>query len=105
MTNVNDAQKSRRPRRMAREPEQIATTSGDAPALTLAPRITKASIVEVLLLRHGGATLDELCQATGWQAHTCRAFLTGLRKKGHDLEKARGEDGTTRWSIVSAEPA
>jgi DNA-binding transcriptional regulator PaaX len=31
-----------------------------------------------------GATLEELMQATGWQAHTVRAAITRLRQRGLD---------------------
>jgi hypothetical protein len=45
-----------------------------------------------MLRRASGATLDELTSATSWLPHTTRAALTGLRKKGHTIEKRkRGE--------------
>ncbi len=42
-----------------------------------------------------GASLDELTTATGWQPHSCRAFLTGLRKKAGRSNGQKREDGTT----------
>ena len=53
---------------------------------------TKTSIVVDLLRRPEGATLTELIDATGWLPHTTRAALTGLRKKGHVLEKTKRDD-------------
>jgi hypothetical protein len=47
-----------------------------------------------LLNREQGATLGDLTQATGWLPHTTRAALTGLRKKGHAIIKAKREDVT-----------
>ena len=44
--------------------------------------------------RDQGATVAELTQATGWQAHTARAMLTGLRKKGHAIERRKRDDVT-----------
>ena len=41
-----------------------------------------AQVIE-LLQRDHGATIDELIVATGWLAHTTRAALTGLRKRGY----------------------
>lgn len=39
-----------------------------------------------------GATLAELQKATGWQQHSIRAALTGLRKKGLTIVRSkRGE--------------
>jgi DNA-binding MarR family transcriptional regulator len=43
----------------------------------------------MLLQREEGATLGELIDATGWLPHTTRAALTGLRKKGHAIEKTK----------------
>jgi hypothetical protein len=39
----------------------------------------------------------------GWRRvpHTCRSFLTGLRKKGRHLERAKREDGLTVYKLVS----
>jgi Protein of unknown function (DUF3489) len=105
--------KANRPHRMAREPHAaIVGCSGldgkpsDASAETASFRPqTKAGLVEGLLIRDDGASLDELCQATGWLPHTCRAFLTGLRKKGRNLERAKREEGTTCYKLVPAEAA
>ena len=85
---------TKRPRKMAREPE----ASAPAPA---EPRINKSDLIIGLLQRTGGATLDELVAATGWLPHTTRAALTGLKKKGHQVlsEKA---DGVRRYRIESS---
>jgi DNA-binding IclR family transcriptional regulator len=66
-----------------------------------APRATKASIVLDLLRRENGATLAELVDATGWLPHTTRAALTGLRKKGHVLDKST-RDNATCYRIEAA---
>lgn len=64
-----------------------------APAAAPAPRVTKSALVLDLLRRVDGATLPELIDATGWLPHTTRAALTGLRKKGHGIERGkRGAD-------------
>ena len=55
---------------------------------------TKSSAVLTLLQRDEGATLTELVEATGWQPHTTRAMLTGLRKKGHAIERRKRDDVT-----------
>ncbi|WP_022683145.1 DUF3489 domain-containing protein [Sphingobium bisphenolivorans] len=53
---------------------------------------TKSALVLDMLRRDRGATLDELTSATNWLPHTTRAALTGLRKKGHTIDKhKRGE--------------
>lgn len=64
---------------------------------------SKIGTVINLLSRVEGAGLDELTDATGWQPHTTRAALTGLRKKGHLLLREQAE-GVTRWRITEQRP-
>lgn len=59
--------------------------------------VKKSEAFGQLLVREEGASLDELTTATGWQPHSCRAFLTGLRKKGWAIERKKREGGTTIW--------
>lgn len=65
---------------------------------------TKRSAVLALLARADGATLPELMTATGWQVHSVRAVLTGLRKSGLVLEKSI-RDGATCYRQVEASDA
>jgi len=62
---------------------------------------SKISKVVSLLKRKEGATLDQLVKATGWQKHTVRASLTGLKKKGHAVERSEIE-GRSRYAINDA---
>ncbi|WP_374435583.1 DUF3489 domain-containing protein [Tabrizicola sp.] len=65
------------------------------------PRQTKAALLRAKLSEPGGASLAALIEATGWQAHTLRAALSGLRKEGLTLTRRReGED--TIYAIESA---
>lgn len=66
-----------------------------------APRVTKAAKLLTLLQTGIGASLEEMVEATGWQSHTVRAAMTGLRKKGHIIEK-HIEGNTTIWSVKPA---
>jgi hypothetical protein len=50
-----------------------------------------ARVIE-LLERDHGATIAELIAATGWLAHTTRAALTGLRKRGYAVAIDRSDD-------------
>ena len=94
---------ARRPRKMARELQPAAPGVLLPPCEPVAAKPqTKASLVEGLLRQADGASLDDLCQATGWQSHTCRAFLTGLRKKGKVVERGQAEDGITVYRLVQA---
>ncbi|MEQ8743711.1 DUF3489 domain-containing protein [Parasphingorhabdus sp.] len=62
---------------------------------------TKSDKVIALLGRAKGASLDEICQATTWQPHSARAFLTGLRKKGLVLVREQGVDEGTVYRMIS----
>ena len=77
------------------DPEPLPVVA-PAPAQT-----TKSAAVIALLQRGEGATLPELIEATGWLPHTTRAALTGLRKKGHAIDKSK-RDGATCYRIASA---
>jgi len=43
---------------------------------------TKQETVLTLLRRDEGATIAQIIDATGWQSHTVRGFLAGLKRKG-----------------------
>lgn len=60
---------------------------------------TKATTVQKLLSRPKGATLVEIMEASGWLPHSARAFMTGLRKKGHELVRECRTNGETSWRI------
>lgn len=91
---------TKRPRRMAWEAKPEAPSM-----LPAAKPQSKVALVEDLLLRDAGASLDDLCLATGWRAHTCRAFLTGLRKKGRAVERSKREDGVSIYRIAAMQAA
>lgn len=107
--------------RETREPASVARTDGDicygvfitdagtaaidgegdsgcntAPVPTAAKpeRKSKTAAVIALLRRDGGASSAEMIAATGWLPHTTRAALTGLRKKGHVIERSKRNDQT-----------
>jgi hypothetical protein len=56
-----------------------------------------------LLQRPGGATLNHIMQATEWQAHSVRAFISGTvgRKMGLTVISTKTEDGERTYSIKS----
>jgi len=63
---------------------------------------SKKAGVLALLRRDGGATLQELMTATGWQAHSVRGFLSGAlgKKMSLTVESAKREDGARVYSIA-----
>ena len=63
-------------------------------APTAAPREgSKLALLIDLLRRANGATIVDLAQTTGWLAHTTRAAITGLRKRGYAVTRERSEAG------------
>ena len=52
------------------------------------PRVTKTAILRKLVSRKAGADLAALQTATGWQPHSVRAALSGLRKAGYGIDRA-----------------
>jgi hypothetical protein len=61
---------------------------------------TKATLVLELLARSSGVSILELCMRNGWQPHTGRAMISGLRKAGHKIETSLSKDGKTVYRIV-----
>ena len=51
----------------------------------------KSGTILALMSRPKGARVIELQKATGWQAHSIRAAITGLRKRG--ITVSRSQDG------------
>lgn len=54
----------------------------------------KARLIE-MLHRNGGTTIFEISASLGWQPHTTRAAIAGLRKLGHEVETAKPADDTS----------
>ena len=70
---------------------------------SLAPR--KSDTVTKLLRRAKGVTLMELQQATDWQPHSVRAFLSRLRKKGAVILKEQRKSGETAYRLMTEKAA
>lgn len=77
--------------------DQAATEQVGAPA---ASGIRKSDAVARLLRRAKGATIAEMQDATSWQPHSVRAFLSGLRKKGSVVSKEQRKSGETAYRLA-----
>jgi len=73
---------------------------GEKPAKR-ARKNSKTAIILDLLKRPGGATATELREATGWQPHSVRGFLSGTinKKMGLAVISNKAESGERSYSI------
>ena len=62
---------------------------------------TKTAKVLALLRRPGGASLNELLKATGWQKHSVRGFVSATVSKKMKLAvtSLKGKNGERRYSV------
>lgn len=61
---------------------------------------TKSERMIEMLRASAGASIEELAEALGWQHHSVRAALTGLRKKS--LEVVRDKQGSVTIYRIGA---
>lgn len=64
------------------------------------PGVSKRDKLRARLEGKSGASLKDLEATFGWQPHTVRAAISGLRKAGHLVEREAGSDGTL-YRIIS----
>ena len=71
------------------------------PKASTAREGSKTAKIMTLLERPKGATLDEIKNATGWQAHSVRGFISAVlgKRMGLEVQSARREDGARVYSI------
>jgi len=61
-------------------------------------------VLVALLRREGGATLDELAAATGWQHHSVRGAIAGRLKRRLGLAiRSEKTEAARRYRIVEAD--
>ncbi len=65
-------------------------------------RQTKITTLIGLLRREGGATIDEMAEATSWQVHSLRGALSGILKKklGLDISSDKVEGRGRVYRVI-----
>lgn len=92
-----DEIEARRAERRARVEEEKAAGLRDRLGNKIDPKKaergpSRAAIIVALVSRPGGATVEDILTATGWQRHTLRGYIAGtLRKRGHDIQSVKGK--------------
>jgi hypothetical protein len=61
---------------------------------------TKQATLVDMMRRPAGVTIAQMGAKTGWQPHSVRAALTGLRKRGVAINREKTDAGTTVYRIV-----
>ena len=85
----------------AKKPSRTTTKKA---AVRAARPDTKQATLIALLERQAGATIAQMCAKTGWQAHSVRAALTGLRKRGIPVTRTSNESGPSIYRAGRAQP-
>ena len=68
-------------------------------------RKTKKAQLIQMLTRKVGADATTISDRLGWQSHTTRAALTGLRKAGFEITAEKKGDGKPSCYRITAQPA
>jgi hypothetical protein len=89
-------------KRLSRARRASTSAMADATQTSAPRRLSKKAAIEALVQRKEGAEIADLMAATGWQEHSIRAALTGLRKAGHTISRVRDDSGATRYRICGA---
>ncbi len=81
-------------------PTKVADRDGVHSSKAPAPQKTKKERLQALLRRKGGASIVELQKKFGWQPHTVRAAISGVRKAGETVVCKPGKSGSV-YRIVT----
>lgn len=78
------------------QPVASATSPSSQPS-----RSTKSELVLKRLAKKGGISIASIMEATGWQAHSVRGFLSAVVRKKHGLTLLSdiGKDGVRRYRV------
>ena len=112
-TSIRDAEAKLKAARTAPTPAQQAApvapkkakATKQATAKDAAPTAregSKKAIVLELIRRADGASLKEIMEATAWQAHSVRGFISGSlgKKMGLTVESFKRQDGTRAYKLA-----
>jgi hypothetical protein len=97
MTNIDTT-----PASAASKPALGRASITDTARTGARPGATKSAAVMKMLARARGATILEVATATAWQAHSVRAYFSGLRKKGIVLVRETRKSGEGAYRVETA---
>ena len=93
--------------RLKKVTANAASTTPKTPLRSNLPVSSKSDQLIKKLSSAKGVTIPQMMEATGWQAHSVRGFLSAVVKKklGHTLVSEVGKDGVRRYRIAAAPTA
>ena len=95
---------ARQPAKSAKQAKQAKpakTTAAAKQGGKTSERSNKKAEVIALMKRAKGATLAEILEATGWQKHTVRGFVSILGSQGgHTIESSKNNAGERTYKIA-----
>ncbi len=108
MTKLPNTRKRSRPSHSkshrAKRPAASTTRRGKSAQQTNAPvrAGTKQATLVDMMRTAAGATIAQMGAKTGWQPHSVRAALTGLRKRGFAITREKNDAGVTVYRLAEA---
>ena len=80
-----------------------ASAAGISGETNTPSRVSRREALRNVLATEQGASIRELCDSFGWQPHSARAALSGLRKAGTGVARIlpATSEGETRYRIVT----
>ncbi len=89
--------KGAKPAKKAKGTKKVAKKAGGKAT----ERSNKKAEVIAMMKRAKGVTLEEIMQATGWQAHTVRGFVSIMGSKGGEkIESSKNAAGERTYKIA-----
>ena len=105
VTAASQPKKATRPARKAKAAKPAAKKASAKKATATTTKVeakgtSKKDAVLALISRKSGATLAEIMEATGWQKHTVRGFISILGKAGTKIESSKTEAGARTYKAA-----
>ena len=108
MTNLNDtelnAEAGASASKTARASKRAAKRNASSPSIKAKPKTKKEQLI-VLLSKPSGVRVSLLVERLGWQAHTVRAALSGLRKRGFEISTSKSAKSGETVYAITGQPA
>jgi hypothetical protein len=93
--------KQAKPGKQAKQAKPAKTSAAAKQGGKTSERSNKKAEVIALMKRAKGVTLAEILEATGWQKHTVRGFVSILGSQGgHRIESSKNNAGERTYKIA-----